>query len=285
MESADLHMHTTASDGTDSVDERVEQAKENGIRCIAVTDHDAIPDELNNQVEKRSGVEVITGSEIKCEVDGEKIEILAYFIDPEEDSTNKIFKQLKKNRQNRMKEMVRKLDSEIREDIRYQDVVSRADGTVGRPHLAKTLEEKSVVKTSEEAFEKLIGSKHEAYVETPKIPAEKVINLVHEAGGVTSLAHPGRSLEKEEAFEKVKKLKQAGLDAIEVEYTYQQKIERDSFTIHFAEDYARQIADRLDLLKTGGTDCHGSNSEKFNIGDVTIPYKRVEKLRSRASGL
>lgn len=285
VRTADLHMHTVASDGTDTVEERVDQALEKGIDCIAITDHDTIPGELDEPVQERRGVEVITGSEIKCEVEGSKIEILGYFINPEAEGAGEIFRRLEENRNSRMERMVRKLNEEIEEDVRLEDVRDQAEGSIGRPHLAKALVQKGVVGSVEEAFENLIGSDHKAYVETPKISAEEVINLVHDTGGVASLAHPGRSLSEDEAWEKVKKLREAGLDAIEVDYTYQQKIRRDSYKVYFTEEMAEEIAEDLNLIKTGGTDCHGSRSDKFNIGKVTVPYSKVERLKSKTGDL
>jgi predicted metal-dependent phosphoesterase TrpH len=278
---ADLHMHTKASDGTDTLEKRTEDAKEKGLNAIAVTDHDTV----NEGLEKRSfkaknGIEVITGSEIKCRVKGEKIEILAYFLDPEETEVKELFEELSDRREKRMKEFVENLNEAHGLGLEIEELLEKADGNVGRPHLAETIVEKGVVDSHQEAFDRFIGSEHDEYVAVEKVSAEKVIEAVHENGGVTSLAHPGRSLTESGAEEIVKELKSKGLDGLEVEYTYKQKKGLDSYTINFGTEKASELAEEFDLVKTGGSDCHGSGSEKYFLGDVKVPYSRVNELKN-----
>lgn len=278
---ADLHMHTTASDGTDTIQNRVEQAEQFGLDAIAITDHDTINEELEKRFfTAENGVEVITGTEIKCEIDGIKIEILGYFIDPEDQDIQNIFSQLSDNRIARMEEMVDRLNSNIEDEIQLEDVLSREDETPGRPHLAETLVEKGIADNMEHAFNEFIGSDSEAYVEVEKLPAKEVIKAIHNSGGAAVLAHPGRSLKKEDAVEKIGKLVRQDLDGIEVEYTYRQKIKLPSYGVFFTEVYANKMAELYDLLPTGGSDCHGSKSDKFNIGKVKADYESVTRLKA-----
>lgn len=277
----DLHMHTTASDGTDAVQDRIEQAEKFGLDAIAITDHDTI----NEELEKRSftaenGVEVVTGTEIKCEIDGVKIEILGYFVDPEDKDIKNIFTQLSENRVERMAEMVNRLNSQLEEEIQLEEVLNREEETPGRPHLAKTLVDKGIADDMEHAFKEFIGSDSDAYVEVEKLPAKDVIKAIHNSCGVAVLAHPGRSLKKEKAVELIGKLVRRDLDGLEVQYTYRQKVQLPSYNVFFTEVYANKMAELYDLIPTGGSDCHGSKSDKFNIGKVKMDYESVTRLKA-----
>lgn len=279
--STDLHIHTVASDGTDTVQQRIRQAEEHGLNAIAITDHDNISEELDERkFTAENDIEVITGAEIKCEIDGIKIEILGYFVDPKSSAINQLFDTLSEKRISRMKEMVRKLNGELEENIQIENVLSKEETIPGRPHLAQVLVENNIAEDMEQAFNELIGSDSDAYVEVEKIPAHDAIKAVHESGGVAVLAHPGRSLKKEEAVEKIGKLVKDDLDGIEVEYSYRQKIQLPSYKVFFTEVYANKIAEMYDLIPTGGSDCHGSESDKFNIGKVKLDYNVLKRLEA-----
>lgn len=278
---ADLHMHTTASDGTDTIEERIQQAEEYGLDAIAITDHDKISEELDSRVfTADNGVEVITGAEIKCEIEGIKTEIIGYFLDPNDSSINNIFDQLSERRIDRMEKMVANLKTQIDEELSLDNVLERESQIPGRPHLAAELVDISAVESKEQAFKQLINSSCEAYEEVEKLPAKQVIRAIHDSGGVAVLAHPGRTLEKEEAVEKIGKLVRNDLDGIEVEYTYRQKIKLSSYKVYFGEIYANKMAELYDLIPTGGSDCHGSKSNKFNIGKVKTDYDSVRRLKA-----
>lgn len=283
MRQADLHMHTTASDGTDTLEERIEDAEQKGLDTIAVTDHDKVNKGLDSRsFTAENGVEVITGAEIKCEVQDTKIEILAYFIDPESDEIQELLQEISRKREERMEKFVDNLNASHDLGLEPDRVLNKADGNIGRPHLAETLVQKELVESRQEAFDRFIGEEQDEYVPVEKVQAGKVIDKVHGNGGVTSLAHPGRSL-GEEADEKVSALKDEGLDAVEVDYSYGGKREKDSYDVNFGEEKASELAERFDLLRTGGSDCHGSDSNKYLLGDVRIPYSRVEELRGLVS--
>lgn len=280
MRHADLHLHTTASDGSDTLEKRIEDAERKGLEAIAVTDHDTVNEGLKERsFTAENGIEVITGAEIKCQVEGTKIEILAYFIDPEGEEIQELFQKLSERREERMKKFVENLNSAHGLGLEINEVLKKAEGNVGRPHLAQALVEKNTVSSYQEAFEQFIGEERDEYVAVKKVPAGEVIGAVHRNGAVTSLAHPGRSLTREEAEEKVSLLVEEGLDAVEVEYSYGDKRGRSSYNVNFGRDKASDLAERFDLLKTGGSDCHGSGSDKYLLGDVKVPYSRVEALK------
>lgn len=284
MKEADLHMHTRASDGTDTLEERIEDAEKKDLDTIAVTDHDKINGKLKQRsVTAENGIEVITGAEIKSEIEGNKIEILAYFINPEGEKIQKLLGELSRKRKARMKKFVNNLNQSYSLGLELEKILGRADGNVGRPHLAEALIDKGLVDSHQEAFDRFIGSEHDEYVPVDKVPAEEVIEKVQENGGATSLAHPGRSLEKEEAEDLVEKLAQKGLDGIEVDYTYDERRDKNSYNIKFGREKAERLADKFDLVKTGGSDCHGSRSEKYYLGKIRIPYSRVKDLKQKTT--
>lgn len=274
-------MHTTASDGTDTLEERIEDAKEKGLDAVAITDHDIINEGLGKRkFTAENGLEVITGAEIKCQIEGEKIELLCYLLNPEEEKLQELLRELSERRKNRIEKFIDNLNQSYSLGLEPKDVLEKAEGNVGRPHLAETLIEKGFVDSYQEAFKEFIGSEHGEYVSLEKVEAGKVIEVIHENGGVTSLAHPGRNLTEGNAEKIVEELKEKGLDGLEVEYTYKQKRDLDSYTINFGVEKAFELAEKFDLAKTGGSDCHGSSSDKYFLGEVKIPYTRVEKLKS-----
>lgn len=272
-------MHTKASDGTDNLEKRVKDAKKKGLDTIAITDHDKINESLKKEsFIAENGVEVITGAEIKCQVEGKKIEILCYFLNPEGENLQELLEELTERRKERMEKFVGNLNQSHGLGLELQKVLEKAEGNVGRPHLAETVIEKGYADSHQEAFGKFIGSENKEYVPVEKVSAGKVIKTIHQNGGKTSLAHPGRSLTRENAEEHLDTLKNKGLDGLEVKYTYDQKKKLDSYTINFGINKASELAEKFNLVKTGGSDCHGSGSDKYFLGDVKLPYSRLEDL-------
>lgn len=279
---ADLHMHTTASDGSDSVEERVSQADEEGLDVIALTDHDAINAELNERfyVDEETGVTVVTGAEIKCEVQDTGIEILSYFLDPESEEVNNLLERNSDLRDQHIRDMIGNLNEELDYNLTVDEVFEHVEGNPGRPHIARALAEAEEVEDAgveDDAFELYIGEDCPAYIPTPKQDAEKVINTVLEEGGVPVLAHPGRDLERAEAEEIVGELVDYGLQGIEVMYSWDHK-RQNSYEIHFGETLSEDLADEYGLLRTGGSDCHGSGSDKYLIGSVRLSNSQVRNL-------
>lgn len=277
---ADLHIHTPASDGTDSIEKRIEQAENQGLKTIAITDHDSINPNLGPRSEVYdNSVEVITGAEIKCQALGKGIEILGYFLDPEDEDLQELFDRLDRFRADRMKEMTEKVNKELSSSLSYEDVAGHAEGPIGRPHLAQAVVDEDLADSVSEVFNQYIGDECSCYVETEKLDAGEVISLIEENGRVSSLAHPGRDLALGEAKEVIPYLKGKGLNAIEVPYTYQHK-RQEGYGINFGVMDAQNLAEKYDLLISGGSDCHGEETDKFNIGKIRLDDKYVEALRN-----
>ena len=274
---ADLHIHTTASDGTSTVKERVEQAKNAGLKAIAITDHDGISDTLKEPVEEMSEVEVVTGVEVKADVFDTKIEILGYYVNPENETLDTVLKEVRGYREERNREMVERFVSVTGIDISYEGMRERAGGQVGRPDFARLLVEEGLVDSVQEAFDEYLAEDGDIYVPTKRVDYRRVVDAIHDAGGVSSLAHPGR-IDSDRVPETVEEMSEYGLDGIEVWYPYG-KTSRD-YESEVGVERAIDLAEEHGLLRTGGSDCHGKGSDKFRIGDVRVPEKDLDKLRS-----
>ncbi|MCP1716315.1 putative metal-dependent phosphoesterase TrpH [Methanocalculus alkaliphilus] len=254
---ADLHLHTTASDGTLTPRELVIAAKDAGLSTIAITDHDTIDGiEEACRAGREFDLEVIPGIELST-IDGKKeIHILGYFIDPTNCSLNAIIQKMIDARENRAVRMVEKLN-ELGIEITVERVREISGTTfIGRPHIARVMQEMGYIEEQSEAFTtEYIGSGGRAYIERFKITPADAISLIHEAGGVAVLAHPGylgdRSTLGEEDIARYVGL---GLDGVEVYYAK-----------HTEEqvEYYKGLALTYGLMMTGGSDFHGGDGESI----------------------
>jgi len=272
---ADLHMHTIASDGTVTVIEQVRRAKAAGLSCIAITDHDVISDDLTERVTMIHGIEVITGVEIKADFDGVTGEILGYFVDPVSDELRSFLTGMEAARIERMEEMIRRCRDEMGIDIGLEDVRAVAVGNLGRPHLARVLVSKGIVGGFSEAFDRFLKRGAPCYAPIEKDNFRDVLQIVHRAGGVTSLPHPCLMKVPEwDAF--LDELTEAGIDAIEAFYPY----DPSSRSLTIEPRLLQTMAEKRGFLLTGGSDDHGPDSTKESLGSIRLPYERVEALRA-----
>jgi predicted metal-dependent phosphoesterase TrpH len=277
---ADLHMHTTASDGTCSVSDRISQAREQNLETIAITDHDSISEDIEHRVTSLEAVELIAGVEIRADVQNTKVELLGYFVDPNDTQLEDVLEKVRSYRRDRNRKMIDRLHELTTFDRSYEELQAEADGVLGRPHVADALISENVVDTIDAAFTKYLAGSGAAFVPMDRIPASEVIDVIHGAGGVVSLAHPGR-VRTDDLQTILNELVTSGLDGIEVQYPYD-----DSPSGEYADvsvEDAATIAEERNLIKTGGSDCHGPRSGKFRIGDVRVTEKQLDALYNRAS--
>lgn len=286
----DLHTHTVVSDGTLTPAQLVQLAAKKGLAAIAVTDHDHLGglDEARREGAAR-GVEIIAGVELSvahaavvvprhdlsatavAEVD---VHLLGYLVDPHEPRLAGRLAEFRTVRASRGRLIVEKLQA-LGVDIRMEDVP--AAESVGRPHIARALMEKRIVASVSEAFDRWLGDGKPAYVPKAKIEAREAVDLVHGAGGVAVLAHPGL-LPDAHRYSIVRELAALGLDGVEVEHSRHSSEERRRL---------RELAKELDLVETGGSDFHGENKPDVDLGyghggNVRVTYATVESLRERA---
>lgn len=266
---ADLHLHTNFSDGTYTPEELVHQAQRHGLRAIALTDHDTVEGCGRCRTACETvGMEFIAGAELTAEQSGNELHILGYGLDVQHPRLLAETAKFQEVRQNRIREMVEKLNAE-NVPLCVETVFSLANCRApGRPHVARALVKAGLCTTLDQAFEKYLKKNRPAWVPKCKISAAEAIELIHEAGGVAVMAHPGLN----RTDEVIPSMVEAGLDGIECYHT------KHSNTT--AEHYL-EIADRYSLLVTGGSDCHGMSKGKPLIGSVRLPYQRVEKLKER----
>ncbi len=277
---ADLHMHTTASDGTLTVDERVTLATERSLEAIAITDHDSLSEDLTRPIATDGPVDVITGVEVRADLFDTKIEILGYFVDPTDEPLLKLLAKAREFRTQRNRELVERLATAADIDITYEIIAAEVEGALGRPHLAARLVEEGRVGSIQEAFDEYLARDGDVYVPMERLDAPTVIETIQNAGGVTSLAHPGRIRADSETVERmVERLVELGIDGIETWYPYGAVTSADDLPV--GPERALVLAQKYGLIPTGGSDCHGPNSGKFRMGEVRVPSETLELVRSR----
>ena len=276
---ADLHMHTVASDGTCSVAERGQQARERGLGAIAITDHDSVSTDIEDRRTVDGGVELIAGVEVRADVQDTKVELLGYFVDPDDERLADVLAEVREYRRDRNRQIIQRLQETTSLDRPYEDVRAEADGILGRPHIANVLIEEGIVDSIGDAFDEHLAIEGTAFVPMERVPAAEVIEAIQGAGGVVSLAHPGR-IRAESIEGIVDELVEAGLDGIEVQYPYD-VAPTEGYADVSVED-AAALAEQHGLLQTGGSDCHGPGSGKFHIGEVRVSGAQLKALRERA---
>ncbi|MFO7964403.1 MAG: PHP domain-containing protein [Desulfobacterales bacterium] len=277
----DLHIHTTASDGTFSPVEVLYHAEKIGLKAISITDHDTVSGVIeaqNSGISKRIGF--LTGVEISADMApvfeaAESCHILGYCIDPENPYLIQILRKLGDARKNRNPQIIEKLRA-LNFDITLEDVLSHSvQDQVGRPQIAEWLVKRNFVTSINEAFDKYLSRGRPAYVDKYRISSAEAIRLIRISGGIPVLAHPFLIHPDNPAVleNMIPVLKDMGLMGIEVFYSG-----------HSPDmtDFLADIARRNNLLMTGGTDFHGTLTPDIQMGkgkgDLVVPYEIYEKL-------
>jgi len=277
MEFVDLHSHSTASDGTLPPAEVVRRAKEAGVVGLALTDHDTIAGLADASEEAgRLGVTFVPGIEISAvsPVEGGTLHILGYCIDPHNDVLQEMARQLIEARDNRNPQIIAALQN-LGIEITMEEAVAQAQGGVlGRPHIAALLVKKGVVKTIKQAFDEYLGTGGKAYYDKERLAPGDAIGRIRQAKGLAVLAHPVQLRTQNDAQlqQVIKDLVDLGLAGIEVIHSDHGAAE--------VEKYAG-LADRYNLLKTGGSDFHGSNKKDINLGVANgrrVPREWMDQL-------
>lgn len=272
----DLHVHTTASDGTMTPIEVVKYAKLKNVIAIAITDHDTLAGYSELIHSNIDGVEIIPGIELSTEYRGE-LHILGYYIN-ETDSFKKQLESQRDSRDVRNKRIIEKLNS-IGMNITSEEVQEQAKGeSIGRPHIGSVLINKGYCKRMDETFEKYIGEGKIAYVERQRISPEEGIAMILAAGGVPVLAHPKfLNLSFNKLDKLIERLKNEGLAGIEAYYSMN--------TVSETGEYLR-LAIKHNLIATAGSDFHGKNKPEIDLGtgrgNMDYSYEIVKKLKQKA---
>ncbi|MDB5312706.1 MAG: hypothetical protein JWO38_6908 [Gemmataceae bacterium] len=273
---ADLHVHTTASDGEYTPSQVVALARQAGLCAVAVTDHDTlagVPEAVEAaRTPADPPVEVVPGVEITTEFDGRELHLLGYFVRPDHPGLTAVLAAVCASRRERFHDYVAKLAGRghaIPAD--RARLVEAAAVSLGRRHVAGLLVACGVARTQHEAFQRYLGPLRGSVLPKERVAIADAIQLVHAAGGAASLAHPPAELDGDQ----FRRLHTFGLDALEVEYAWGRST---------AANRLRAVAARFGFAVTGGSDCHGPDPAHRRIGSYAIPADGLERLRERCGG-
>jgi hypothetical protein len=266
----DLHLHTTASDGTDTPAALVGVCRDAGITTMAVTDHDTVAALAGSEAEAgRAGIRFVPGIEITAAWHGRDVHVLGYFLDPASPALRQFLDAQVADRIRRAREVGVRLAA-LGAPIDVEALIAQQNGQpLLRPHIAAALVEAGHVENGVEAFERYVGEGKPAYVPRRGATPAEVVDVIRNAGGISSMAHPGIT----GTDDIIPALAAAGLDALEAYHTD-----------HSADDTARYLAlaRRSGLAVTGGSDFHGHRSAHSNgLGSVQLPAADFEVLRRR----
>jgi 3',5'-nucleoside bisphosphate phosphatase len=273
---ADLHCHSSVSDGTDPPDVVMRRAAEASLDVIALTDHDTVAGIRAAARSLPAGLTLVPGAELSCRMEGHSVHILAYLFDPGSDELAGEMAELRESRLYRARAMVEKL-AELGVPVSWEQVSEiAAGGVVGRPHIARAMIDAGVVSTIDEAFTpEWIGPGGRAHVSRYALDPAKAVRLVRAAGGVTVLAHPrGAARGWQVPDTVIADLARAGLTGVEVNHPQQDQRERSRLG-----DFARSLG----IVASGGSDDHGALTG-YRIGTDVAPDGGYEELIAHATG-
>lgn len=267
---ADLHVHTTHSDGACSPTAVVLAAAGVGLDAVAITDHDTVSALPVARVEAdRVGITLINGVEISSHDGRRGAHLLAYFVDPENPALREALEGLRCARVDRMREIVERLAG-LGIDVDLERLRARTPRAVlGRRHLADWLVGRGVVASRGEAFARWLGEGAPAYVPSPYLEADRTVALVQGAGGVAALAHPSY----DSTYESFRAWRDRGMSALEVAGPGLRRSIGERF---------RRWADRLGLIPVAGSDFHAPDGPGRWVGSITTPTEDWRRLRDRA---
>ena len=279
MSRLDLHLHTTFSDGSRTPTDVLSLAGKAQVSALAITDHDTVAGLPEAIAAGRSlGIEVIPGIELSSRWGQMELHILGYFLDWNDLELQRQLTRFQDARHVRNPRIIEKLNA-LGIDLTYEEVRSLAgNDSVGRPHIARVLIEKGYVTSAKEAFDRYLADGAAAYVprELPE-PAEAMA-VIRAARGIPVLAHPSWLDRSEGIYKICEQLKAVGLAGIEVHYSSHRPEQTAAYL---------DVARRLDLLVTGGSDFHGVTKPDVEVGigrgQLKVPEALLEPLRKAAT--
>lgn len=270
---ADLHIHTTYSDGSFPPSVVIRQAIKNDLGTISITDHDSVDGiALSIKEGEKNGVEVIPAVEVSTSVNDGEVHLLGYFINYTDEVFLNKLRQIQAIRMQRISIMVGRL-KELMVEIDIDEFVKYASSSsIGRLHLAHFLKKKRIVSSIYEAFDKYIGSGKPVYEKVNALTPKEGIELILDADGIPVLAHPGLTKRDDLIGDMI----QCGLKGIEV---YHSGHSNGDINRYF------QMAKERGLLITGGSDCHGEKKLNMLMGRIKLPLQFVDELKNKASNI
>lgn len=272
----DMHVHSSASDGTFSPDALMEEAKRAGLCAMALTDHDTMDGTaLAAETAKKLDIEFVPGVELSTDYLGCEIHVLGYYVSKDHPELKSMMEQFRDFRSSRNERMVESLQKEGF-TITMEDLKKRSpDSVLSRAHVAKYLVETGQVPDIPFVFANYIGEGCRCYIQRPKISPVEAVNLIRSAGGLPVLAHPVMyKLSDVNLNQMIQEMKDAGMCGMEA--IYSENTAKD-------EAHFRELAASFDLLVTGGSDFHGANKPDIKLGigkgNLQIPYSILHALK------
>lgn len=267
---ADLHLHTWHSDGVRSPAEVVELAHESGLSTIAISDHDTVA--AYEEVRMRAAavaMRVLTGVELSTAHRGIDVHLLAYRFDPHNAPLLERLEHFRRVRLERGHLMVDRLIDQGFPITRERVLAICGDAAMGRPHIARALIEVGTVATIQDAFDRFLSPGGIAWIPKERFAVADALRLVHDAGGVTSIAHPTLYPRHRQL---VRELFELGVDGVEI---WHPRVDPES------HDFYRDLARQMKRLTTGGSDDHGLEGRR-TIGSVRVPESAIASLLDRS---
>ena len=270
----DLHLHTLASDGRLTPTELVQMVAKNGLKTIAITDHDSTEGlaEAYEAAKAFPDLRIIPGIEMSADIPGDEVHVLGYFLDYHDVEFQATLSGFRRGRVDRAKIMVEKLEA-LGKPVDWERGQHFAgDGTVGRPHIALAMVEAGYFKEPKEAFEEYLGNDGLAYYDRPKLAPAAGVEMIKQVGGVPVLAHPTFMNDMEAGIANLKKVGLVGMEVYYAQYD-------DDTVRHLA-----RLAKEYDLIPCGGSDYHGlGNSGEPLPGTLGPPEETIKLLEAAAA--
>lgn len=272
---ADLHTHTVNSDGTFTVEQLIELAHKKGLKVVAITDHDTVDglrDEKRlEEYSKKYDIEIIKGIEMSCNLDGKDVHILGYFLNLQDKDFLKELERISEIRNERNYKIIEKLNA-LNLPITMEELGSIVQGNViSKAHFAEIMVKKGYVNSKSDAFKNYLGKNGVAFVEKRDYKPADAVDILVKNGAFVSLAHPRLITDNVQEVEKlIFDLMKHGLRGLEVNYY--------SFSEKDKETY-RKLAEKYNLIITGGSDFHGGNRVEVALGDTGLTYEEYENMK------
>jgi len=270
----DLHSHTLHSDGDRTPAQLFAAAKAAGVQVLAVTDHDTVSGiEECRAASETTGVRLVPGIELSCDLHGREVHVLGHFLDGRSAALGRLAADMLVERRERMERMVAVARKSGCLEVTLERVVAVSGGeNLGRPHLARVLVDCGHAQSIKDAFDRFLGTGGAFWVDRRRLPVREAVQLVHDAQGTASIAHPGANgISRQE----LKTIADLGIDGVEAWHPEHPPNQAEAFV---------RWADELGLVVTAGSDFHGATVQPDRkLGDRTLSSERFAALEERAT--
>lgn len=272
---ADLHTHTINSDGTYTVEEIIKKASERGLKVIAITDHDTVDGLLDTEklkeYENKYDIKIIKGIEMSCNLNGKDVHILGYFLNLEDKNFLKELERIAEIRNERNEKIIKKL-KDLNIPVTMEELKTIVKGNViSKAHFAEIMLQKGYVNCKSDAFKNYLGKSGVAFVEKRDYKPTDAVDILVRNGAFVSLAHPKLITENTDEVEKlIIELIKHGLKGLEV--NYYSFSEKD-------KAFYKKLAEKYNLIITGGSDFHGGNRVQVSLGDTGLTLSEYDNMK------